>query len=88
MAMGKAFVVVTFLVVSLKLVPFVFRVVAARRSNEVFILTSSHSIGTAYLTSLTGLSLALGYIPAGMIVADTDFRHRAMGDILRLRDDS
>ena len=87
-AMGKAFVVViVLLVVSRKLVPFVFRVVAARRSNEVFILTVlCLCIGTAYLTSLTGLSLALGAFLAGMIVADTDFRHRAMGDILPLRD--
>ena len=39
-----------------------------------------------FLTSLTGLSLALGAFLAGMIVADTDFRHRAMGDILPLKD--
>ena len=87
-AMGKAILmVIALFVVSRKLVPVLFRVVAARRSNEVFILTVlCLCIGTAYLTSLTGLSLALGAFLAGMIVADTDFRHRAMGDILPLRD--
>lgn len=88
MAMGKAILMVVILFAcSRKIVPWLFRAVDASRSNEVFILTVlCLCIGTAYLTSLTGLSLALGAFLAGMIVADTDFRHRAMGDILPLRD--
>jgi len=87
-ALGKAtFVVVLLFATSRKVIPYLFRWVDASRSNEVFILTVlCLCIGTAYLTSLTGLSLALGAFLAGMIVADTDFRHRAMGDILPLRD--
>jgi CPA2 family monovalent cation:H+ antiporter-2 len=82
-----ALVVVLLFAVSRKVIPLLFRWVNASRSNEVFILTVlCLCIGTAYLTSLTGLSLALGAFLAGMIVADTDFRHRAMGDILPLRD--
>ena len=88
LALVKATLVVVLLfAVSRKLIPLLFRWVNASRSNEVFILTVlCLCIGTAYLTSLTGLSLALGAFLAGMIVADTDFRHRAMGDILPLRD--
>ena len=87
-ALAKATLVVVLLfAVSRKVIPHLFRWVNASRSNEVFILTVlCLCIGTAYLTSLTGLSLALGAFLAGMIVADTDFRHRAMGDILPLRD--
>ena len=87
-ALGKAALVVVLLfATSRKVIPYLFRWVDASRSNEVFILTVlCLCIGTAYLTSLTGLSLALGAFLAGMIVADTDFRHRAMGDILPLRD--
>ena len=87
-ALSKAALVVTLLfATSRKLVPILFRWVDSSRSNEVFILTVlCLCIGTAYLTSLTGLSLALGAFLGGMIVADTDFRHRAMGDILPLRD--
>ena len=87
-ALAKAALMVTLLfAASRKLVPLLFRWVDSSRSNEVFILTVlCLCIGTAYLTSLTGLSLALGAFLAGMIVADTDFRHRAMGDILPLRD--
>jgi CPA2 family monovalent cation:H+ antiporter-2 len=82
-----ALVVVLLFAISRKVIPLLFRWVNASRSNEVFILTVlCLCIGTAYLTSLTGLSLALGAFLAGMIVADTDFRHRAMGDILPLRD--
>ena len=88
LAMDKAtFMVIALFACSRKLVPWLFRAVDASRSNEVFILTIlCLCIGTAYITSLTGLSLALGAFLAGMIVADTDFRHRAMGDILPLRD--
>jgi monovalent cation:H+ antiporter-2, CPA2 family len=38
------------------------------------------------LTSLAGLSLALGAFLGGMVVADTEYGRRAMGDILPLRD--
>lgn len=88
LALAKAALVVFLLfTISRKVIPHLFRWVDASRSNEVFILTVlCLCIGTAYLTSLTGLSLALGAFLAGMIVADTDFRHRAMGDILPLRD--
>jgi CPA2 family monovalent cation:H+ antiporter-2 len=87
-AMTQAVLMVTALFLcSRKLVPLLFKWVDASRSSEVFILTVlCLCIGTAYLTSLTGLSLALGAFLAGMIVADTDFRHRAMGDILPLKD--
>ena len=87
-ALAKATLVVVLLfAVSRKVIPYLFHWVNASRSNEDYILTVlCLCIGTAYLTSLTGLSLALGAFLACMIVADTEFRHRAMGDILPLRD--
>jgi CPA2 family monovalent cation:H+ antiporter-2 len=61
--------------------------VDASRSREVFLLAIlGLCIGTAWLTSLAGLSLALGAFLGGMVVADTEYGHRAMGDILPLRD--
>ena len=61
--------------------------VDASRSREVFLLAIlALCIGTAWLTSLVGLSLALGAFLGGMVVADTEYSHRAMGDILPLRD--
>jgi monovalent cation:H+ antiporter-2, CPA2 family len=88
MAMGKAAVVVVGMVaISRFVVPKVLGWVDASRSREVFLLAIlGLCIGTAWLTSLAGLSLALGAFLGGMVVADTEYGHRAMGDILPLRD--
>jgi len=68
-------------------VPQILAWVDASRSREVFLLAIlAICIGTAWLTSHVGLSLALGAFLGGMVVADTEYGHRAMGDILPLRD--
>jgi CPA2 family monovalent cation:H+ antiporter-2 len=87
-AMAKAaIVVVVTIVVARVLVPRFLDWVDASRSREVFLLAIlGLCIGTAYLTALAGLSLALGAFLAGMLVADTEYGHRAMGDLLPLRD--
>src|SRR5690606_29508489 len=88
LAMGKAaLVVVGTVTLSRFIVPRVLGWVDASRSREVFLLAIlAICIGTAWLTSLAGLSLALGAFLGGMVVADTEYSHRAMGDILPLRD--
>lgn len=69
------------------IVPRVFAAVDASQSREIFLLTViCLCLGTAWLTSKVGLSLALGAFLSGMIVADTEYGHRAMGDVLPLRD--
>ncbi len=87
-AMGKAAaVVVAVIVIARFLVPTVLGWVDASKSREIFLLAIlGLCIGTAWLTSLAGLSLALGAFLGGMVVADTEYGHRAMGDILPLRD--
>src|SRR5205814_4986416 len=68
-------------------VPKILGWVDASRSREVFLLAIlALCIGTAWLTSMFGLSLALGAFLGGMVVADTEYSHRAMGDVLPLRD--
>ena len=88
LAMGKAAaVVVAVVAVARFVVPRTLALVDASRSREVFLLAIlGLCIGTAWLTSLAGLSLALGAFLGGMVVADTEYGHRAMGDILPLRD--
>jgi len=88
LAIGKAAVVVVVVVGSSRyVVPKVLGWVDASRSREVFLLAIlALCIGTAWLTSLAGLSLALGAFLGGMVVADTEYGHRAMGDMLPLRD--
>jgi len=68
-------------------VPRALAFVDASRSRDLFLLAIlAICIGTAWLTSLAGLSLALGAFLGGMVVADTEYGHRAMGDMLPLRD--
>ena len=87
-AMGKAvFVVIGTVALAGIVVPKVLNLVDASRSREIFLLAIlALCIGTAWLTSMVGLSLALGAFLGGMVVAGTEFRHRAMGDLLPLRD--
>lgn len=87
-ALGKAALVVILTVAIARLVvPRVLAWVDSSRSREVFLLAIlALCIGTAWLTSLAGLSLALGAFLGGMVVADTEYGHRAMGDMLPLRD--
>jgi CPA2 family monovalent cation:H+ antiporter-2 len=88
LALGKAAVMIAgTLAVAGFVVPRVFRWVDASRSREVFLLaTLAMCIGTAWFTSLFGLSLALGAFLGGMVVAETEYGHRALGDVLPLRD--
>src|SRR5688572_2186553 len=88
LALGKAALVVTGTVLVARfVVPKILGWVDASRSREVFLLAIlALCIGTAWLTSMVGLSLALGAFLGGMVVADTEYSHRAMGDILPLRD--
>jgi len=88
LALLKALVVVVGTVALARfVVPRILSWVDASRSREVFLLAIlALCIGTAWLTSLAGLSLALGAFLGGMVVADTEYGHRAMGDMLPLRD--
>lgn len=87
-ALAKAAAVVVVAVALARVVvPRLLGWVDASRSREVFLLAVlALCMGTAWLTSLAGLSLALGAFLGGMAVADTDYGHRAMGDVTPLRD--
>lgn len=83
----KAAAIVAIILVGARIVvPRVMRLVAKGRNREVFLLAVLAIAGlTAYLTSLTGLSLALGAFLAGMILADTQYSHQALADVLPIR---
>ncbi len=69
------------------LIPRLFAAVDATRTREVFLLTViSVALGSAWLMNQLGLSVALGAFLAGLLLADTDYRHRATSDIIPLRD--
>ena len=63
------------------------RLVDRTGSRELFLLTTLLiCLGTAQLSAYAGLSLALGAFLAGVAMASSGFGHRALGEILPLRD--
>jgi CPA2 family monovalent cation:H+ antiporter-2 len=61
--------------------------VVRRKSEELFILNLLLvTLGLAWLTHLAGLSLALGAFVAGMLIAETEFKHQVETDIRPFHD--
>ena len=61
--------------------------VARRKSDELFMLNLLLvTLGLAWLTERAGLSLALGAFVAGMLVAETEFKHQVETDIRPFHD--
>ncbi|GAB3259235.1 monovalent cation:proton antiporter-2 (CPA2) family protein [Chitinimonas naiadis] len=64
-----------------------FHLVAKGRSTELFVLNVLLvTLGIAYATAQAGLSLALGAFLAGMLIAETEYRHQVEEDIRPFRD--
>ncbi len=59
-----------------------FRLVASARSQEVFTASALlAALGTALLVSAVGLSMALGAFMAGVLLADSEYRHELEADL-------
>jgi len=64
-----------------------FFIVARGKSAELFMLNVLLvTLGLAYVTELAGLSLALGAFVAGILIAETQYRHHVEEDIKPFRD--
>jgi CPA2 family monovalent cation:H+ antiporter-2 len=75
------------LVVGQRLMRSWFRIVAARRSNELFILNVLLiTLGLAWITESAGLSLALGAFLAGVLISETEYRLQVEEDIKPFRE--
>lgn len=69
------------------IVPHILYQVTRTRSRELFLMTVAFlAFATAWLTSLVGLSLALGAFLAGLIVSESEYSSEAFANILPLRD--
>ena len=85
--LARAILVVSVVVFLARLaVPRVLEWVARTRRQDLFLLTVvAICFGTAWVTSLAGISLALGAFLAGLIVSESRFREQALSEILPLR---
>ncbi len=62
-------------------------IVARRKSEELFVLNLLLvTLGLAWLTEHFGLSLALGAFVAGMLIAETEYKHQVETDIRPFHD--
>ena len=87
LALGKAAALIALtLLVARRLMPPMLEAVARTCSPELFLLTViAVCFGTAYLTSLAGVSLSLGAFLAGLVVSESRFSEHALGEILPLQ---
>jgi CPA2 family monovalent cation:H+ antiporter-2 len=87
-ALGKAVgVVAGVLVAALLVVPRLLHYIAQTRQRDLFVLAVLLvCIGTAWVVSLAGVSLALGAFLAGLVVAGSDYRHQALADLIPFRE--
>ncbi len=80
-------VVVAVVVFARRLVPALLLRVVQSRSRELFLtFLLVLCLGTAYLTSLAGLSLALGAFLAGLAVSESEYSHQALAEAIPFRD--
>ena len=64
-----------------------FHLVARQKSSELFMLNVLlFTLGMAFFTELSGLSMALGAFVAGMLISETEYRYQVEEDIKPFRD--
>ncbi|MCP4135472.1 MAG: hypothetical protein GY754_31175 [bacterium] len=86
--LGKALVVVVAVFLASRiLVPKILAFVTKTRQRELFNMTVILiCLGTAWFTSLAGISLGLGAFLAGIVVADSQYKHQAVSDLISIKD--
>lgn len=88
LTMGQAIALLAgLLVVSRFLFPWFMERVVNTRSQEVFTLSVILiALGTAYLGSRLGFSLAMGAFLAGVVMSESDYSHQVLANIAPFRD--
>ncbi|CUQ66621.1 cation:proton antiporter domain-containing protein [Candidatus Nitrospira inopinata] len=86
--LSKSLIVVALIVAAAwYVVPKILEHIVRSRSRELFLLTIIvMCLGIAWLTSLSGLSLALGAFIAGLVISESEYSHQATAEVLPFRD--
>jgi len=80
-------IVMIVLFLAILIVPRILRLVARTRQRQLFILAVFVvCLGTAWLVTRSGASLAIGAFLAGLVVAGSEYRHQALADMLSFRE--
>jgi CPA2 family monovalent cation:H+ antiporter-2 len=68
-------------------IPRIFNQVVKLQNREIFILTILLAcLGTAWLTSMFGLSLALGAFIAGLVISESEYSQQIVAEVIPFRD--
>ena len=88
LAVVRAGAVVTGVLLAARLVvPWALHQVARTRQRQLFVLaTLLVCIGTAWIVSEAGVSLALGAFLGGLVVAGSEYRHQVMAELIPFRE--
>jgi CPA2 family monovalent cation:H+ antiporter-2 len=80
-------IVLVVLLSAILIVPRILKLVARTRQRQLFILTVFVvCLGTAWLVTRSGASLAIGAFLAGLVVAGSEYRHQALADLISFRE--
>ncbi len=83
----SAAIIVGVLLAARFIVPRLLNLVARTRQRQLFILAIFLiCIGTAWLITSSGASLAIGAFLAGLVVAESEYRHQALADLISFRE--
>lgn len=75
------------LAIGLRVVPWVMGHVARLKSSELFILFAAVlALGAASVSTVLGLSTALGAFVAGLVLSESEFDHRVIAEVVPVRD--
>lgn len=75
------------LAIGLRAVPWLMGHVSRIRSSELFIVTAAVlALGAASVSTLLGLSPALGAFVAGLLLSESEFDHRVISEVVPVRD--
>lgn len=87
LTLGSALAVIAVIILAARtIVPALLYQIVKLRSTDMFIIfVVLMSLGTAWLTSQFGLSLALGAFIAGMVLSESEYSHQIVADILPFR---
>jgi len=86
--LGNAVLVIVGVLVAARfIVPHALHFIARTRQRHLFVLSVLLvCIGTAWLISQAGVSLALGAFLAGLVVAGSEYRQQALADMISFKD--
>ena len=86
--LAKGLALIALVILSAKwVVPKVLYHIAKTEDRELFLLSIvAICLSVAWISSLAGLSLALGAFLAGLIISESPYSHQAFGNIMPLRD--